>query len=108
LARAAPLGAYLWEPRPGLAWRLALAPLALLEVPYRAGAFLHRELYQRGVWPRVELPARVVSVGNLTVGGSGKTPVAAGLAAELYARGSRVALLSRGVRAQRSAEVNVV
>jgi len=103
-----PLGAYLWEPRPGWGWRLVLAPLELLEAPYRAAAFLHRELYARGVWSRIELPARVVSIGNLTVGGSGKTPIAGWLAAELRARGSRVALLSRGVQARRAAEVNVV
>jgi len=42
------------------------------------------------------LPKPVVSVGNITVGGTGKTPVAAWLATELIHKGYRVALLSRG------------
>jgi len=42
------------------------------------------------------LPVPVVSVGNLTVGGSGKTPLVAAIAAHLAARGRRVAILSRG------------
>jgi tetraacyldisaccharide 4'-kinase len=43
-----------------------------------------------------KLPVGVVSVGNLTVGGSGKTPVVAVVARELLARGDRVAVVSRG------------
>ena len=43
-----------------------------------------------------KLPAPVVSVGNLTVGGTGKTPVAACLARFLQDRGRRVVILSRG------------
>lgn len=42
------------------------------------------------------LPKPVVSIGNITVGGTGKTPVAAWLATELIRKGYRVALLSRG------------
>src|SRR5262245_7301957 len=44
----------------------------------------------------MRLSAKVVSVGNLTVGGSGKTPFVAALARELLGRGERVAVLSRG------------
>jgi tetraacyldisaccharide 4'-kinase len=46
------------------------------------------------------LPAPVVSVGNLTVGGAGKTPVVACLARLLQDRGKRVAILSRGYGGQ--------
>jgi tetraacyldisaccharide 4'-kinase len=42
------------------------------------------------------LPALVISVGNLQLGGSGKTPVVAAIAAHLRASGRRVAVLSRG------------
>jgi tetraacyldisaccharide 4'-kinase len=52
--------------------------------------------YDRNPEASVRLPASVVSVGNLTVGGSGKTPFVAALARELLARGDRVAVLSRG------------
>jgi tetraacyldisaccharide 4'-kinase len=95
------------DPASGLR-RLALLPLWLLEAPYRAGAWLHRGSYRWGLARPIRLPARVIAVGNLTVGGSGKTPVAAWLAAELHARGHKVAILSRGVRGRAAARVNVV
>ncbi len=63
---------------------------------YAAGAALHRGLYTRGVLQRRRLPCRVVSVGGISVGGSGKTPLAAWLASRLHERGHRVALASRG------------
>jgi len=43
-----------------------------------------------------KLPARVLSVGNLQVGGAGKTPLVALIAQEAIARGQRVCILSRG------------
>ncbi|MEX2207549.1 MAG: tetraacyldisaccharide 4'-kinase [Myxococcota bacterium] len=88
--------------------RVALAPLALAELPYAAGAWLHRRMYEAGLRARVRLDARVVSIGNLAVGGSAKTPVAAFLARSLHARGVRVALLSRGVGGTRTRETCVV
>ena len=74
----------------------ALAPLLLLEGAYRAGARLHRAAYERGWREPERVPCRVISVGNLCAGGTGKTPFAAWLAAALAARGHRPALLSRG------------
>jgi len=76
-----------WRTEPPL-WSLLLWPL---EAGYRAGAALHR----LGTRPsRAGVP--VISVGNLTVGGSGKTPVAMHLAARLLAAGRKPAILSRG------------
>jgi tetraacyldisaccharide 4'-kinase len=98
----------LWRSDESLALRLALAPLVLAELPYAAGAWLHRRMYESGLRARVRLDARVVSVGNLAVGGSAKTPVAAFLARRLHARGLRVALLSRGVGGTRTRETCVV
>jgi tetraacyldisaccharide 4'-kinase len=65
---------------------------------YRAAVELRNHLYDRGRLKIYRLPAPVVSVGNLTVGGSGKTPLVAWLSRELAARGRRVAVLSRGYR----------
>lgn len=79
-------------------WRAALLPLSLAALGYRAGARLHRAAYERRLVRRRRLPCRVVSVGGLTVGGSGKTPVSAWIAAALRDRGHRVALASRGYR----------
>lgn len=70
---------------------LWLWPLTLASLGYRLGAAVHR-VVARPV--RASVP--VISVGNLAVGGTGKTPVAAFLCARLLERGHRPALLSRG------------
>lgn len=84
------------ERSPSLARRAQLAPLFALSVCYGAAAALHRAAYARGVLAPARLACRVVSVGNLVVGGAGKTPLAAWIAAQLAARGRRSVLVSRG------------
>jgi len=54
--------------------------------------------YDRGWFASSQLPCRVVSVGNLTVGGTGKTPIVILLANWLLDKGRRVAVLSRGYK----------
>jgi len=81
--------------------RLLLAPLVLPELLFRAGAALRGALYDRGLLGAARARAPVLSVGNLAVGGSGKTPAALELVRRLAARGRRVALLSRGYGARR-------
>ncbi len=63
---------------------------------YAAAIRMRHTLYDRGLLPVRTLPVPVWSVGNLTVGGTGKTPVTAFLAAALHALGERPAILSRG------------
>lgn len=55
-------------------------------------------LYRKRVLRPQEIGCPVVSIGNLTVGGTGKTPVAEMLARDLHKRGRRVAILSRGYK----------
>lgn len=55
-------------------------------------------LYEKGAFDRQRLKGAVVSVGNLTVGGTGKTPMVLWLAEKFLADGKRVAILSRGYR----------
>lgn len=55
-------------------------------------------LYQKGWLKQHHLKATVVSVGNLTVGGTGKTPMILWLAEKFLSEGKRVAILSRGYR----------
>lgn len=54
--------------------------------------------YRQGWLTTTRLPCRVVSVGNLTVGGTGKTPIVILLTEWLVAKGKRVAILSRGYK----------
>jgi tetraacyldisaccharide 4'-kinase len=70
-----------------------LAPLGAL---FGTLAALRVALYRRGWLPRARLDGAVVSVGNLSVGGSGKTPVVARVAQLLLEAGLPVAILSRG------------
>jgi tetraacyldisaccharide 4'-kinase len=68
----------------------------LLASAFGALASLRVAAYRRGLLPRARLGGPVVSVGNLGVGGSGKTPVVARVAEILRDAGERVAVLSRG------------
>jgi tetraacyldisaccharide 4'-kinase len=79
----------------GVASRVARGVLAPLEAVYGVAVATRGALYDRGVLPSRLLPMPSVSVGNLTVGGTGKTPVAAWLVAELARCGSRPAVLLR-------------
>ncbi len=74
-------------------WRILAGALAGV---YGLAARGRRRLYDRGWRRRRRLPCRVVSVGNLTVGGTGKTPFTALLAGHWLSRGRRVAIVSRG------------
>src|SRR5213593_3935172 len=84
-----------WE-RKGFSARLFRLLLSPVSCFYRFVVQVRNALYSRG-WIRVHaLPKAVVSIGNLTVGGTGKTPSCLWLAQELTKRGFKVAILSRG------------
>ena len=75
-------------------------PLALLLLPlswlYLALVLARKLLYSKGLLPTRRVGAPVIVVGNLTVGGAGKTPLVIWLAQWLKARGHRPGALSRG------------
>jgi tetraacyldisaccharide 4'-kinase len=74
---------------------MLLWPLSLL---YGVFVRLRVWLYAKGLLKQKRLNAPVVSVGNLTVGGTGKTPMVIWIAEKLLAEGKHVAILSRGYR----------
>ncbi|MFP3867054.1 MAG: tetraacyldisaccharide 4'-kinase [Desulfobacteraceae bacterium] len=84
-------------PTPALGWRILATGLACL---YGLGARSRRWLYDTGWLKAQRLSCGVISVGNLTVGGTGKTPLVIYLAQRLQEQGRRVAVLSRGYGGQ--------
>ncbi len=78
---------------PALRW--LLWPLSLIT---HAAARLRAWCYGRGLLRQRGLNGMVASVGNLTVGGTGKTPMVIWLAERLHAEGRRVGILTRGYR----------
>ena len=72
---------------------LALTPLSWL---FGAVASSRRALYRVGLLRSTSLPVPVIVVGNIAVGGAGKTPLTIALVAALRARGYRVGIVSRG------------
>jgi tetraacyldisaccharide 4'-kinase len=79
-----------------LAHRIGRVALAPLEGLYRSAVAVRGELFDRGVLKVTPSPIDVVSVGNVTVGGTGKTPVSAHIAARLAALGRKPAIVLRG------------
>jgi tetraacyldisaccharide 4'-kinase len=77
----------------GAWWLWLLRPLELL---FRLGAAARRGLYRTGLLSVYRSPVPVVVVGNITIGGTGKTPVVIALVEYLQERGVRVGVVSRG------------
>lgn len=77
--------------------------LFLLSVLFHALVRLRFYLYQQRIFRNKPLGCLVVVVGNLTVGGTGKTPVVEKFARTLQKRGRHVAILSRGYKSKKEA-----
>jgi tetraacyldisaccharide 4'-kinase len=69
-----------------------------LSIVYSAIARLKIWSYTRGIFRTRKLPGTVISVGNLTVGGTGKTPIVLAIAEHLAQEGKHAAILTRGYR----------
>jgi len=67
---------------------------------FQAGVELRRWLYNVRIFRDTTLGVQVIAIGNLTVGGTGKTPVVEKFARELRDAGRNVAILSRGYRSK--------
>lgn len=94
--------ARLWYRPPRLAY--ALLPLAWL---YRAAVAIRRALYRSGVLVPERLGVAVVVIGNVTAGGTGKTPLTQWLARRLQALGRRPGVVCRSYAARAAAPARV-
>jgi len=82
--------------------------LVFLSLLYRQTIKLRDRLYDTGVFKGRKLPGKVISIGNITVGGTGKTPMVILLANMLKKQGYLPAILSRGYGGKKKSPVNVV
>ncbi|MCG6900968.1 MAG: tetraacyldisaccharide 4'-kinase [Gammaproteobacteria bacterium] len=82
---------YYWYARSP--WLVLLTPLSLL---YGVIIRLRRSAYRCGLLRSIRIPRPVIVIGNITVGGTGKTPLVAWLAEYLRDKGYRPGIISRG------------
>src|SRR4030095_1263679 len=72
---------------------------------YGAGAYARLVAYSSGWLRRHRLDAPVISIGNITCGGTGKTPLTVDLARRLIGAGRKVGVLSRGYKRRSRGEI---
>jgi tetraacyldisaccharide 4'-kinase len=82
--------------------------LSFLSVLYRLVISLRNGMFNRSIFKQEKLPCKVISVGNIIVGGTGKTPTVIILANFLKRNGYSPAILSRGYGGKTKAPVNIV
>jgi tetraacyldisaccharide 4'-kinase len=90
----------IFEQRRGRLASTVRAALHAFSYVYRAAIKLRRILYDTRIVRDTTLGVQVIAIGNLTVGGTGKTPVVEKFARELKDQGRNVAILSRGYRSK--------
>jgi len=79
-----------------------------ISLPYRLIITFRNWLYDKNIFATVKLPCPVISVGNIAVGGTGKTPCVIMLAQMLQSHGFKPAILSRGYGGSSTKSVNIV
>lgn len=89
-------------------WFPVFVILKLISFVYSLGHHFRLWAYRWGVFPSRKLDCRVISVGNLTLGGTGKTPFVMMIAETLRGNGLKPAILSRGYGGKSGNPVNVV
>jgi len=92
----------LYRKHDSLGEKALLLPLYLASLPYGWGVSMRTFLYSSGLLKQRRLPCPVISIGNITVGGTGKTPLVIKMARKLGEKGISIAILSRGYRRKKA------
>jgi tetraacyldisaccharide 4'-kinase len=92
----------------GIVLTILLWPLALCAALFNGIVQARSFCYRVGIFKQQNLPCTVISIGNLTVGGTGKTPLVCHVARYIKDAGCRVAILSRGYGVRRHREPLIV
>ncbi len=92
---------------PFMGW-LLLSVLRGMSYLYKFGVCCKLNMYESGLLKREKLNCCVISIGNITVGGTGKTPTAQQVATIIKSMGYRVVILNRGYRSHWGKELGVV
>jgi len=92
----------------GKADKIILSFLYLISRGYELIIFIRDLCYKKGIKRSFKLPCKVISIGSITVGGAGKTPVTAYISEKLFNRGFAVAILSRGYKGSKERKMGVV
>jgi len=82
--------------------------LYVISLLYRLVITVRNRLYDYNIFPEIKLSCPVISIGNITVGGTGKTPCVIWIAQMLQEQGWKPAVLSRGYGSKNSLPVNIV
>ncbi len=90
---------------PGLIFSVVLLPITGI---YWLVTSLRRQAYRIGLFSSVKLDAPVIVVGNITTGGTGKTPVVVWLARLMQAQGYKPGIVSRGYGGNRTEDLMLV
>jgi len=85
---------------------LIRSSLSAFTYPYLAVLNTRNTLYKYGIVKSKRLPVKVISIGNITMGGTGKTPLVEFSAKYLQNKGKKVAILSRGYGDQNHSMIN--
>jgi len=87
---------------PPMGYKLLRSVLAILSLFYRIAVFVRNKLYDFSILKTKKVDAAVISVGNITTGGTGKTPLVAYLSNYFTSIGTATAVLTRGYKAKKN------
>lgn len=91
----------------GFKGKLVLLILLFLEYIYIFIINLRKFCYSCGIIKRVSFNTKIISIGNITIGGTGKTPIVKLLARELTSLGRKIVVVSRGYKSKTAGSVIV-